>query len=191
MIDGYDAASNTHSRTQYSVYQGRVLPNFNASLANTLTFGAFRLYGLVSTERGAVFANGDYPYGIRQGGGDDQLKYFDYENRDANGNPTPTTKSDSILNFYTLSSPWDSRDNIRIREVSLSYTVPLEFSNRFGLGRTVLTLSGQNLHWWDDCNCMDPNMQYTGGSTFSNASGFLAMPQSRKFLFSVRTGFGG
>jgi len=189
-VDSYDATTNTHTRTAYNVYRGPVMPTFTASLANTFTYGSFRVYGLVTTEQGGVFSNGDRPFRARQGGGDEMLGLFDFDNRDANGNPTPTTASDSILNHLTMASAYDSRDHVRLREVSLSYTVPMDFSNRFGFGRTVVTLSGQNLHWWDDCNCMDPNMQYQGGSSFGN-SGFLAMPQSKKFLFSVRTGFGG
>jgi hypothetical protein len=189
-IESYDASTNTHTRTDYAVYQGPPLPTFNASLANTLTFGNFRLYGLVTLENGAVFSNGDRPYRMRQGGGDEYLGLFDFENRDENGNPTPTTASDSLLNYFTLVNAYDSRDHIRLREVSVSYSVPMDFSSRVGLGRTTLTLSGQNLHWWDDCNCMDPSMQYRGGHTFST-SGFLAMPQARKFLFSIRTNFGG
>lgn len=189
-IESYDASTNTHTRTDYNVYQGPPLPTFNASLANTFTFGDFRLYGLLTLENGAVFSNGDRPYRMRQGGGDEYLRLFDFENRDENGNPTPTMASDSLLNYFTLASAYDSRDHIRLRELSLSYSVPMDFASRFGLGRTTLTLSGQNLHWWDDCNCMDPSMKYTGGSAFST-SGFLAMPQARKFLFSIRTNFGG
>ncbi len=190
MIDGYDPATNSHSRTDYNVYAGPVLPTFTASLANTFSYNDFRLYALVSMEEGAVFSNGDRSYRVRQGGGDEYLGLFDFNNLDENGNPSPTMASDSILDYFTLYSPRDSRDHIRLREVSLSYSLPMDFTNRFGFGRTIMTLSGQNLYWWDDCNCMDPNMQYAGGSSF-NQSGFLAMPQSRKFLFSIRTGFGG
>ncbi len=189
-IDGYDAATNKHTRTSLSAYQGQRMPKWSGSFANTLSFGDFRLYGLVSTEQGAVFDNGDRPYRMRQGAGSEWLGLFDFENRDADGNPVPTMASDSLLNYFTLVSAYDSRDHIRIREASLSYSVPATLSSRLGLGRTVLTLSGQNLWWWDDCNCMDPNMQYAAGSSTSS-SGFLAMPQGRKFLFSVRTGFGG
>ena len=87
-------------------------------------------------------------------------------------------------------SAYDDRSHVRLRELSLSYTVPASFSSKIGLGRTNLTLSGQNLWWWDDCNCLDPSMQYQGGSETA-ISGFLAQPQSRKFMFSIRTGFGG
>jgi len=181
IITGYDAATNKHTRSNYSAYQGPPLPTFNASLANTITFGRFRLYGLVSMERGAVFSNSDRPYRIRQGGGDEFLSLLD-----ENGNPT--TASDSLKNYFTLVSAYDSRDNIRIRELSLTYTVPEEWLGALGLGRTTLTASAQNVYWWDDCHCMDPNMSYRGGASFS-FSGFLAMPQPRKFLFSIRTSF--
>jgi hypothetical protein len=192
-ITGYDATTNGHTRSALNFYQGPPLPTFNASLGNTFTFGAFRVYGLLSMQRGSVFSNGDRPYRVRQGGGDEYLELFDFDNRDADGNPTPTVASDSLLDYFTLASNYDSRDNIRIREVSVSYNVPLSFTNMLGLSRTTLTLSGQNLHWWDDCNCLDPDMNWRGGNTTATGaeSGFLAMPQSRKFLFSIRTGFGG
>jgi TonB-dependent SusC/RagA subfamily outer membrane receptor len=188
-IVDYDAGTNTHSRSDFNFYQGPPLPTFNASLGSTFTFGSFRLYGLVSMQSGSVFSNSDRPYRVRQGGGDEYLETFDFDNRGADGNPTPTFQTDSLLNYFTLTSNYDSRDNVRIREVSLSYSLPLSFTNSLGLTRTTLTLSGQNLYWWDDCNCLDPDMNYLGGSV--NQSGFLAMPQSRKFLFSLRTGFGG
>jgi hypothetical protein len=66
--------------------------------------------------------------------------------------------------------------------------MPQSLVGAIGLGRTQLTVSGYNLWWWDSCNCMDPSMQYAGGSSF-NFSGFLAMPQPRRFLFSLRTAF--
>ena len=188
-ITGYDAGTNTHTRSALYFYQGPPLPTFNASLGSTFTFGAFRVYGLLSVQKGSVFSNSDRPYRARQGGGDEFLGLFDYENRDVNGNPTPTFASDSLANYFTLTSNYDSRDHIRLREVSVSYNIPLSFTSNLGLSRTTLTLSGQNLHWWDDSNSLDPDMTYMGGS--DRQSGFLAMPQSRKFLFSIRTGFGG
>jgi hypothetical protein len=57
-----------------------------------------------------------------------------------------------------------------------------------GLGRSTLTLSGYNLHWWDNCNCPDPNQQYRGGDDFST-SPFLGLPQPRRFQLSFKTRF--
>ena len=181
VVIDYDPATVTHTLSDTTVFVGRALPSFNASLANTLTFGAFTVYGLVSAERGSWFSNGDRPYRIRQGGGDEYLSTFDESLQ-------PTVQSDSLLNYFTLSGAYDKRDNVRIQEVSLSYTLPGGVASTIGLGQTSVSLSGQNLHWWDDCNCMDPNMTYAPGDT-DNFSGFLAMPQSRRFVLSIRTRF--
>jgi hypothetical protein len=140
--------------------------------------------------RGTRFNNGDRPFRVRQFAGDEYHGLFDFNKLDAQGNPTPTAAADSLLNYFTLYTPFDKRDHIRLRELSVACTVPAAVSDRVGLGRTTVTLSGQNLMWWDDCNCMDPDMNYLGGNT-GGQSGFLAMPQSRKFLLSIRTSFGG
>jgi TonB-dependent SusC/RagA subfamily outer membrane receptor len=189
-IISWDPTRKIHTRSALTFFQGPPLPTFNASLANTFTFGAFRVYGLLTMQRGSTFGNSDRPFRVRQGGGDEYLALFDFNKRDAQGNPTPTAAADSLLNYYTLYTPFDKRDNIRLRELSVACTLPAGLSDRVGLGRTVVTLSGQNLMWWDDCNCMDPDMNYLGGSTLGQ-SGFLAMPQSRRFLLSIRTSFGG
>ena len=131
-----------------------------------------------------MFSNGDRPYRVRQGGSDEYLRYLV-------GTPTAENqfKADSVLQYWSILDAIDSRDNVRIREVSLSYTLPDRWSNRASLGRTQLTLSGQNLNWWDHCNCVDPNMNWAGGDSFGIASGFLAQPAPRQFRFSVRTKF--
>lgn len=180
-INGWDPETRTHSRTDTLVYQGKPLPDYSGSFANTFTVGSVRLYAQLRGEWGAIFANSDRPYRIRQQAGDEYLSTLD-----AQGEPTAAT--DSILDMWSLVSAYDSRDQIRLQEVSLSWVLPNGIGERVGLGRTTLMLSGYNLHWWDDCNCMDPSMQYLGGSSFG-FSGFLAMPQPRKFVFSVRTAF--
>ena len=58
-------------------------------------------------------------------------------------------------------------------------------SNRMRLGRTQLQLAGQNLTWWDDCHCVDPNMNYQAGEAFGITSGFLAQSAPRLFRFTV------
>jgi hypothetical protein len=189
-ITAWNPTTKVHTRSTLNFYQGPPLPTFNASLANTFTFGAFRVYGLVSMLRGTRFNNGDRPFRVRQFAGDEYHGLFDFNKLDAQGNPTPTAAADSLLNYFTLYTPFDKRDHIRLRELSVACTVPAAVSDRVGLGRTTVTLSGQNLMWWDDCNCMDPDMNYLGGNT-GGQSGFLAMPQSRKFLLSIRTSFGG
>jgi TonB-dependent SusC/RagA subfamily outer membrane receptor len=193
VIVDYNPATNRHTRSDTAHYIGPTLPTFNASLGNEITWRNLRLYGLVTMEKGAWFNNSDRPYRIRFRTGDEYLSTLDFSRCRPDGrcieSEMRTPKSDSLFNYYNLVSAFDKRDNIRLREVSLIYSVPRNLTDRFGLGNTTVTLSGQNLYWWDDCNCMDPNMTYLGGASFGEAAGFLAMPTPRQFRLALRTSF--
>jgi hypothetical protein len=70
----YDAARRDFTvLTDTTVYFGKTLPDFNLSWGNELTFGAFRLHGLVTHERGAWFSNSDRPYRANFRTGDEYL----------------------------------------------------------------------------------------------------------------------
>lgn len=125
--------------------------------------------------------NSDRGYGVRQFAYDEYLMHLQ-----SDGSSTPA--SDSVHNRHILAYPVDSRDHVRLQEVSLTYTLPETISSVVGLQRTTATLAVYNAHWWDNCNCPDPNQQYRGGSSF-NTSPFLGLPQPRRFLFSLRTRF--
>ena len=172
----------TTTRTDTAVYFGPPLPTLNGSFGNTFRFGPFQLYGLLSMERGAYFSNGDRPYRVRQGGSDEYLQFL-------GPNGERTLQADSVAQYWSILDAIEKRDNVRLREVSLTYTVPTALSNRLRLGRTMLQVAGQNVMWWDDCNCVDPNMNYQAGDAFGIASGFLAQPAARQFRFAVHTRF--
>ena len=135
----------------------------------------------VRGEWGASMVNSDRGYGVRQLAYDEYLQHLG-----AGG--AATAQSDSTLNYHRLGYPVDSRDNIRLQEVTLTWQVPDALMGGLGLSRTSISLSGYNLHWWDDCNCPDPNQQYRGGHDYST-SPFLGAPQPRRFLLAVRTRF--
>lgn len=179
-VGSYGCPTTTRTATQE--YFGPPLPTFNGSISNTVRWGAFQLYGLVSMERGAWFGNGDRPYRIRQGGSDEYLSAL-------GPNGERTFKSDSIFQYASILSHFDKRDNVRLREVSLTWQVPSSISSFFRTGRTTMSFAGQNLMWWDDCNCVDPNMNWAGASSFTINSGFLAQPSPRQFRLQVRTKF--
>jgi TonB-dependent starch-binding outer membrane protein SusC len=185
----YDRATNTHTRSDTAVFAGDPLPKWNASLSNSLEFGPFRLYGLVSWETGARFDNGDRPYRVRQSASNEFLQFL-------NDDGTRTFQSDSTLNYWTLFNAIDKRDHIRIREVSLSYQLPEGVRRRLRLGPTTVAATAQNLHWWDGCHCRDPNGSWytspspdpaTGGG--GGTSDFLSTPQARAFRVTIRTTF--
>lgn len=179
---GWDAENSTHIRSLFAFYQGKGFPDQMASLGNDFSFGqSLSMRVQFRGEWGASMWNSDRAYGVRQLAYDEYLQHLD-----ADGSRTPA--ADSVLDRHRLSSPVDSRDHIRLQEVSLSWQIPESLSGALGLQRSRVTLSGYNLHWWDNCHCPDPNQQYRGGSSFST-SPFLGLPQPRKFLLTFRTRF--
>jgi TonB-dependent starch-binding outer membrane protein SusC len=170
------------TRSDTAVYFGNGLPTNNFGIGNTFRAGPFSFYALVSVERGAWFSNGDRAYRIRQGGSDEWLAAL-------GPNGDRTFKSDSIKQYASILNYVDKRDNVRLRELSIAYNVPQRLSGSVGAGATSITLSGQNVWWWDDCNCVDPNMNWAGASSFNFNSGFLMQPAPRVFRMQVRTRF--
>jgi TonB-dependent SusC/RagA subfamily outer membrane receptor len=183
-ITGYQVVDGkpVFTRSDTAVYFGAPLPTFNLSFGNTFSLGPFQIYGLVTSERGAWFSNGDRPYRVRQKAGDEYLSTLD-----AQGNATFAT--DSLTALWSAVDAIEKRDNVRLREISLVYQIPTTLTGRVGLGRSTFTLSGQNLQWWDDCHCVDPNMNWNGAAAFNQGSGFLADPAPRQFRASIRTRF--
>ena len=170
------------SRSDTVVYYGPGLPTNNFALTNTFRAGAFTFYGLLSMERGAKFGNGDRSYRIRQGGSDEWLGALGPDGE-------RTFKSDSIKQYASILDYVDKRDNVRLRELSISWNVPERLSGSLGAGPTAITLSGQNVWWWDDCNCVDPNMNWGGSESFIFNDGFLMQPAPRVFRVQIRTRF--
>ena len=170
------------TRSDTNVYYGPGLPTNNYSLSNTFRLGQFTFYGLLSMEHGAWFGNGDRAYRIRQGGSDEYLGAL-------GPNGERTFKADSIKQYASILNYVDKRDNVRLRELSVAWNVPARLTSQFRAGTTTLTLSGQNVWWWDDCNCVDPNMNWAGASSFTFNSGFLMQPAPRVFRMQIRTRF--
>ena len=192
-VAGWDANLKRHISSDTAIYIGPSLPTFNATLGNEFTFRSIRANVLVTYEDGAYFGNSDRPYRARFRTGDEYLSLLDYSKCRSDGKCVETEmrtfQSDSLFDYMNRFSTEDAREHFRLREVTLTYSLPDGLTSRFGLGRTTLTVAGKNLMWWDDCHCMDPNMTYLGGSDTGESAGFLAQPQPRQFLVSLRTSF--
>ena len=174
------AKFGTWTGTDTAVYFGPSLPTFNLSYSPSIKWGRMTLYTLLSLERGAWFNNGDRPYRFRQHTGDEYLSLLGPGGAD-------TFASDSAVNYWRSFNSIDKRDNVRLRTVSLGLDVPDRYASRFGLGRTALTLSANNIMWWDHCHCNDPNSNWAGADSFGNGGAFLTDPAPRMFRMTVRT----
>ena len=72
-----------------------------------------------------------------------------------------------------------SKSFIKLREVSLGYTVPSKFVQKLGLRNASFSLTGQNLYMWKKFKYSDPDVDGED----------LNSPSMRMVGFSVRVGF--
>ncbi len=80
-------------------------------------------------------------------------------------------------------------DFIKLREASVTYTLPRTVSSRFGVNRASVTLSGRNLWLWTKyTGTADPEVAFTSTAEFTT-SDYAAMPQLRRWLVSMNLNF--
>lgn len=178
----YDPDAESWERTDELVYQGSTFPTFTGSVENIFNYKRFRLGIQISGELGAVFTNGSRQYQFNFQTGDEYLSTLDE-------NQQPTAESTRLYEYYRTFPAIDSRDHIKIQNVTLSYALPTNSLENLGLGRTTFSLSGNELYWWDNSNAPHPQINYLGGADFAQGSGFLAVPPARSITFSISTSF--
>lgn len=80
-------------------------------------------------------------------------------------------------------------DFIKLREVSATYTIPQRFTQRYGMDRVALTLSGRNLWIWTKYKGnADPEVAFTGTASFTT-SDYGSIPMQRRWILSMDFSF--
>ena len=178
-------------------YMGNTTPDFNISLANTFRWKGLRLYALLDGEFGAQIYNltRQWAYRDYRSGDQDQFGKADSLKK-------PMTYYSALYNTAQLSS-WfvEAGDFIKLRELSLTYSVPPRILDRF-LGGQVsqldIDLIGRNLLTFTNYSGYDPEVgrnsgnEYTRGDGGSTAIGRIdtyQYPNYRTISASVRMTF--
>lgn len=171
---------------------GNPTPDFNLGWSNTLTWKDWSLYFLIDGRFGGdVFsmtqADLDY-YGVSKVTGDDRdRKYVEFEGRkieDVEGFYTRVGNRNGCAEYYVYDAT-----NIRLREVSLTYTFPKSLLAKQGIVKDAqISIIGRNLFFFKN------NAPYdTDGlmSTTNNLQGVDAfgMPTNRSFGFNLKVNF--
>lgn len=73
---------------------------------------------------------------------------------------------------------------VKLRDVSVSYTLEQPWLERLGLNTVDLTVSGRNLKTWTDYTGIDPESNLTAQST-GRGLDYFNNPQTRSFIFTV------
>ncbi|HEX2189750.1 MAG TPA: SusC/RagA family TonB-linked outer membrane protein [Longimicrobiaceae bacterium] len=73
---------------------------------------------------------------------------------------------------------------VKLREIAVSYSLPMSVSRRFGMSGVDLRLAGRNLKTWADYTGFDPETNL-GGGTNQQGVDYYNNPQTRQFILSV------
>jgi TonB-linked SusC/RagA family outer membrane protein len=161
------------------VFRGPMLPTRMIGLTNTLTlFDNLKLY---------AFA--DYQGGHWQWCAICSVRSrIDLNTKEVNDPNLPADELARLKSLQTDEFIYKA-DFIKLREVSATYTLPRDLTEKFGFSRASITVSGRNLGLWTKYKGnSDPEVTFTSTSEF-DASDYAAIPQLRRLLVSMNFNF--
>ncbi|HLA14314.1 MAG TPA: TonB-dependent receptor, partial [Gemmatimonadaceae bacterium] len=153
---GPDLAYNTGDDAP-EVYLGKSSPGTEGAFSSTLTlFRNLRLYGLIDFKRDFVKLDGNFRARCAIFGRCKENFYpLEFEPKTIAG----LRSNGQLIDYYI-----NKANYAKLREVSLSYTLP-GINSRFArFSRAVLTLSGRNLATWTDFPGLEPEAFFLGGN---------------------------
>jgi TonB-linked SusC/RagA family outer membrane protein len=160
-------------------YIGPMLPTLQLGLTNTLTlFDNLRLY---------VFA--DYQGGNYQWCAICSIRTRIDRNTAEINDPDLTPEQFAYLNTLQTAEYIYPADFLKLREASVTYTLPSGLVDRIGFRRASLTVSGRNLWMWTKYDGpSDPEVTFTSTDDFQMAD-YGSIPMQRRFVLSMNFNF--
>lgn len=162
---------------------GQTAPKWTAGLTNTFTYKDFTLNIFINTVQGALRNNPQI------GGASDEmgrrstpaaLGYWTPENK---SNEWRSLGNHSNVHGYGFPS---SASFTRLKDVTLSYTMPQQVASKLGVGGLTVYASGRNLYTWTNWLGWDPEARdITRGSADDN----LNYPMVRTYVLGVNLNF--
>ncbi len=181
-------------------YFDNILPTLEWNVSNTITvFKNFRVSALLDAKSGfSIYNNTDFFRETQLVRSDNRLDLTKLSRRERlrrYGNDTPgrpafvqengaSTTVNEVREAYIQKG-----DFVRLREVSLTYTLPRSLTSRMGiLNGGTFTLAGQNLALWTDYEGADPEVISAATGNFSRTD-FLTLPNPRRIVFKTNFTF--
>lgn len=187
-------------------FYGNVLPTFEGHFSNTLTlFRNFQLYASLDTKRGHLVRNFTDFFRetqlVRSNVRLDTTVLSRRERLRRYGNLTPgqpafVSDSGRAKTVNDVQEAYmQPGDFVRLREVSATFSLPSELSNRYlRAERASITLAGQNLAKWTDYEGYDPEVVSAantapGGAGAFNRDDFFTQPPVRRVVMKLNLTF--
>ncbi len=168
-----------HPENCNETFVGPQLPTRQIGLTNTFSLlGALRLYAFLD------YQGGHYQWcalcSVRT-----RIDQNTQQINDPNLDPVEKAR---LLSLQTKEFIYPA-DFIKLRELSLTYTLPRRWVSRYGFSRAALTVSGRNL-WLATKykGSADPEVAFTSTAEFTT-SDYASIPQLRRWLISMAFNF--
>ena len=181
---------------------GPVLPTLESNFSTDITFfKSFRLYGLVDGKFG------NYLYNLTDFFRETQLVRSDRRldptvlsslerlRRYGNQNGAAFVREGVKPGFPATATVNEVRDAfvqkadfVKLREVSLSYNLPVAYARYLRAQDATVTVSGRNLQTWTDYEGFDPELLSVANTNFGRQD-FLTIPPSRQMSLKLNVTF--
>lgn len=108
-----------------------------------------------------------------------------------NNPKTPLLRQAQMYSDVFLGQPngyIEPADFTKLRELSISYSLPQSWARRLGSNAVSITVAGRNLHTWTKYTGTDPELNQNGQTILSTAD-FLTQPPLRAWTFRLNYTF--
>ena len=168
--DGTPDATDGQITADDKIILGSTLPKWIGGLTNTFHYKNLHLSTLIQIHQGALKNNPDYSYADEMGRRNTpaDISYWTAENRN---NSRPAL---AYTNSRGYGYPMDN-SYVRIKDVTLSYTVPNTFLSKVKIESLAFYVSGRNLYTFTDWVGWDPENNYStrGSGDWTNNYPFV------------------
>ena len=163
------------------VFLGRTLPNFEGSATSTLRFlKNFQLFVMVDSKTG-----------YKKLDGNDRVRCHIFDECQTNwykdGVDPALLGAETTSNFY--SDVIKDASFARLREVSVSYSLPDRWASVFRASGATLTVAGRNLKTWTKYTGLDPEASFQGGSRGFGQWEQDVTPQLMQFVTTIHLSY--
>jgi len=164
------------------LYLGRTLPNFEGSATSTLRFlKNFQFFVMLDSKRG-----------YKKLDGNTRVRCHIFDLCESDWYPT-TEPNLATLGAQTSSSYIsdivDDASFVKLREVSLAYTLPQSWAATFRATGATISVAGRNLHTWTKYPGLDPEGSFQGGSRGFGQWEQDITPQLMQFVTTIHLTF--
>ena len=164
------------------VYLGRTLPNFEGSATSTLRF--FKNFQL--------FVMLDSKTGYKKVDGNARVRCHIFDECESNWYPQrgfdlATLGAQTSSSYY--SDIIKDASFLKLREVSVSYTLPDRFSTFFRSSGATISIAGRNLKTWTKYDGLDPEASFQGGTRGFGQWEQDVTPQLMQFVTTIHLSY--